>query len=91
MRSTLRVPGTDEVDEAVLAAFHREHPGLRLPPVAIVIAAYNEAGLPRVLDSLPREVCGLPAEVLVVDDGSSDGTASAVRAAGRGLLAACPV
>jgi glycosyltransferase involved in cell wall biosynthesis len=92
MRSAVRLPRTDEIDEAVLAAFDREHPGLSLPPVTIVIAAYNEAaGLARVLHSLPRQVCGLPAEVLVVDDGSSDATASTVRAAGRGLLAACPV
>jgi glycosyltransferase involved in cell wall biosynthesis len=82
----------DAVDEQVLAALAAEHPGLRLPPVAIVIAAYNEAtGLPHVLGTLPREVCGLAAEVVVVDDGSSDGTAEAARAAGRGLVAACPV
>jgi glycosyltransferase involved in cell wall biosynthesis len=43
------------------------------PSVSIVIPAYNEAGtigevIQRVLD------CGLDAEVIVVDDGSSDGT-----------------
>jgi glycosyltransferase involved in cell wall biosynthesis len=91
MRAAVSLPRTDEDDEAVLAAFVREHPDLRLPPVVIVIAAYNEAaGLTRVLGSLPREVCGLAAEVLVVDDGSSDDTADAVRGAGRGLVAACP-
>ncbi len=74
-------PQTDEVDEAVLAAFAREH-GERLGPVVVVIAAYNEAdGLPGVLPALPTEACGLHVDVLVVDDGSLDGTAEA--ASGR--------
>ena len=88
-------PQTDEVDEAVLAAFAREH-GERLGPVVVVIAAYNEAdGLPGVLPALPTEACGLHVDVLVVDDGSLDGTAEAasgaVAATGRGYVAACPV
>jgi glycosyltransferase involved in cell wall biosynthesis len=83
---------TDPVDDGLLADFERDHPGLRLPAVVVVIAAYNEAaGLPRVLASLPEEACGLPVEVLVVDDGSTDGTAAAARGAGRGVVVACPV
>lgn len=84
---------TDEVDEELLALFAREHPGLVFPRAVIVIAAYNEAvGIPAVLASLPREVPGLAvaAEVLVVDDGSTDGTAGAARASGRGYVVACP-
>ncbi|MEO6509863.1 MAG: glycosyltransferase family 2 protein [Nocardioides sp.] len=82
----------DAVDDEVRADLDREHPGLRFPPVVVVIAAYNEAaGLPHVLASLPADVCGLPLEVLVVDDGSTDGTAAAARSAGRGVVAACPV
>ena len=83
---------TDPVDDGLLADFERDHPRLRLPAVVVVIAAYNEAaGLPRVLASLPEEACGLPVEVLVVDDGSTDGTAAAARGAGRGVVVACPV
>jgi glycosyltransferase involved in cell wall biosynthesis len=85
-------PAADPVDDRVLDELAREHPGLRFPPVVVVIAAYNEAaGIPRVLDALPEEVCGLPLEVLVVDDGSTDGTAAVARAAERGIVAACPV
>ena len=58
----MSTPQSDRVDDRVLAELERDHPGLRLPPVVLVIAAYNEAaGLPRVLASLPDEVCGLPA------------------------------
>jgi hypothetical protein len=32
-------PRGDAVDERVLADLAREHPGLRLPPVVVVIAA----------------------------------------------------
>jgi hypothetical protein len=82
----------DEVDDQVLADFTRAQGDLLLPPVAVVIAAYNEApGLPEVLASLPREVLGLATEILVVDDGSTDGTAETVRQAGRSLLVGCPV
>jgi hypothetical protein len=43
--------------------------------IAILIPAYNEAeNIGHVLDDMPREVCGVATEVLVVDDGSRDGT-----------------
>jgi hypothetical protein len=43
--------------------------------VAILIPAYNEAdNIAHVLDDMPAEVCGVRTEVLVVDDGSRDGT-----------------
>jgi Glycosyl transferase family 2 len=43
--------------------------------VAILVPAYNEAeSIGYVLDRMPAEVCGMPTAVLVVDDGSRDGT-----------------
>jgi hypothetical protein len=43
--------------------------------IAILVPAYNEAeNIGHVLDLMPSEVCGAPTSVLVVDDGSRDGT-----------------
>jgi hypothetical protein len=43
--------------------------------IAILVPAYNEAeNIGYVLDLMPEQVCGLPTAVLVVDDGSRDGT-----------------
>ena len=43
--------------------------------VAILIPAYNEAdNVGTVLEQIPAAVCGVGTEVLVVDDGSRDGT-----------------
>jgi hypothetical protein len=43
--------------------------------IAILVPAYNEAeNIGYVLDRMPKEVCALPTAVLVVDDGSRDGT-----------------
>ena len=43
--------------------------------IAILVPAYNEAeNIGHVLDRMPVEVCGVETAVLVVDDGSRDGT-----------------
>src|SRR5258708_13877417 len=52
------------------------------PEISIVIPAFNEAlRLPLTLDRVERhlEKVGVPAEVIVVDDGSRDATAQVVR------------
>ncbi|MPZ87264.1 MAG: glycosyltransferase [Nitriliruptorales bacterium] len=75
------VPGA--VDEAALDDFHARYGRVRLAPVVIVIAAYNEAdGIGPVLDQLPERACDVPVDVVVVDDGSSDETAKAAIAHG---------
>jgi hypothetical protein len=46
--------------------------------VAVVIPAYNEAdSVGDVVRQIPREVCGEPTAVLVIDDGSRDDTSEA--------------
>ena len=55
--------------------------------IAILVPAYNEAdNIAHVLDQMPAEVCGVRTEVLVVDDGSRDGTGDV--AAAHGALVA---
>ena len=59
------------------------HPERFRDRIAILIPAYNEAdNVGSVLERLPGEVCGAPTAVLVVDDGSRDGTGEAARAHG---------
>ena len=54
--------------------------------IAILIPAYNEAdNVGHVLDALPDEVCGVPTAVLVVDDGSRDGTGDVAREHGAAV------
>jgi hypothetical protein len=55
--------------------------------IAILVPAYNEAdNVGTVLDQMPAEVCGVRTEILVVDDGSRDGTGDV--AAKHGALVA---
>lgn len=55
--------------------------------ISIIIPAYNEAGnIPTVLDSLPDEILGCPVEVVVVSDGSEDGTATRARKSGATVV-----
>ncbi len=86
-------PRDQAVDDAAVAAFTESY-GERatsLPPVAIVIAAYNEAGaIGPVIEELPAEVCGLATTVIVVADGCADGTAKEAMTAGA-MVADVPV
>jgi glycosyltransferase involved in cell wall biosynthesis len=62
-----------------------------LPPVALVIAAYNEEGaVGPVVQALPSRVCGLETVTIVVADGCMDATAKEADAAGA-LVCDVPV
>jgi hypothetical protein len=50
--------------------------------LAVVVARDEEAAVGGVLAGLPGEACGLPVDVLLVDDGSRDGTAEIARREG---------
>ena len=88
-----RNPEDQVVDDAAIKALidaYGERAG-GLPPVAIVIAAYNEEGaIGPVIKALPAEVCGLPADTIVVADGCADSTAAEATEAGA-MVADVPV
>lgn len=71
-------PADSAVDAAAIETMRAAYGArtLQLPPVALVIAAYNEEGaIGPVIERLPSVVCGLATEVIVVSDGCADGTA----------------
>ena len=86
-------PRDQVVDDAAIKALTDAY-GERvtgLPPVAIVIAAYNEAGaIGPVIDALPTEVCGLATATIVVADGCADSTVAEAAEAGA-MVADVPV
>ena len=71
--------------------FRDDHPGLALPPVVVLVPAYEEAAtVGAVVSSVPPTMAGLQTAVLVVDDGSADETGARARAAGA-LVCRLPV
>jgi glycosyltransferase involved in cell wall biosynthesis len=81
------------VDDAAATAFFTKNgeQAAKLPPIAIVIAAYNEEGVVgSVVDALPTTLCGLATMAIVVSDGSRDGTVEEASAHGA-LVCDVPV
>jgi glycosyltransferase involved in cell wall biosynthesis len=78
-------------EEEAAERFRHDHPGLALPPVVVVVPAYEEAPtVGAVVASVPRAMAGLATAVLVVDDGSGDDTGARAAAAGA-LVCRLPV
>ena len=65
----------------------RPTPAPTTGPVVLFLPALDEEGtVADVVARAPSVVCGHPVEVLVVDDGSTDGTAARARAAGATVV-----
>ncbi|HTR70258.1 MAG TPA: glycosyltransferase family 2 protein [Mycobacteriales bacterium] len=74
-------PYIPAVRSAALEQFRREHPDLKFAPTVAVIAALDERDcLGAVVEAIPSAACDLAIDTLVVDDGSTDGTAEVARA-----------
>jgi glycosyltransferase involved in cell wall biosynthesis len=68
-------PDTSRITGAALSAFAGTYPDLKLQPLVVVIAAYNEAdNIGAVLDEVPEQISDVPVSLLVIDDGSHDAT-----------------
>jgi hypothetical protein len=67
----------EAIDAAAATAFFTANGdrAAKLPPVVVVIAAFNEEGVVgSVIDALPATLCGLDTAAIIVSDGSRDGT-----------------
>ena len=68
-------PDTSAVTSTALKSFAETYPDLKLQPLVVVIAALNEAAnIGAVLDEVPQQIADIPVSLLVIDDGSTDGT-----------------
>jgi glycosyltransferase involved in cell wall biosynthesis len=78
-------PADIAIDDTALGAMAAQYGDRvrKLPPVALVIAAYNEEGaVGPVVQNLPAEICGLQTATIVVADGCADATGKEADAAG---------
>ena len=79
-RALREAPDTELVTGAAREEFARSHPDVKLEPLVVVIAAYNEAGnIGAVLDEITDEIGGVRVSRLVIDDGSTDATSETAR------------
>ena len=74
-RALREAPDTLVIVGAAREAFASRYPDVKLQPLVVVIAAFNEeANIGAVLDEIPDQIVGIPVSVLVIDDGSTDRT-----------------
>jgi glycosyltransferase involved in cell wall biosynthesis len=80
----------DIVDEAA-RAFRVEFDARPGVPIAVIIPAFNEAEtVDAVVGAVPTRICGMDTEVILIDDGSTDGTKNQAPSAGA-LVCRLPV
>ncbi len=79
-------PGDSDIlaiEDASTARFLAEYGPGPGAPVVVVIAAFDEVeSVGTVVSSIAATICGLAVETIVIDDGSTDGTAVVARSAG---------
>ena len=74
-RGLREAPDTAAITGQARTEFATAHPDLKLQPLVIVIAAYNEAeNIGTVLDEVPLQIADVRVSLLVIDDGSTDDT-----------------
>lgn len=79
--------GLPEDLEKIFDQFRRNYGQLQKTSVIVLIPAYNEEGsIAEVILKVPPHIENLPTEVIVVNDGSTDGTSSVAKNAGAKVL-----
>jgi glycosyltransferase involved in cell wall biosynthesis len=84
LRGAVReAPDADRISVDAVRQFDRDHGPGPGAPLVVVIAALNEVEtVSSVVGSVPASICGLGTDVVLIDDGSTDGTAARAGAAG---------
>ena len=76
-------PDADRLSEAACRAFLTEYGPGPGASIAVIMPAFDEAAtVAGVVAAIPARIAGLDTETIVIDDGSTDGTANEARAAG---------
>jgi glycosyltransferase involved in cell wall biosynthesis len=88
--ATRHLPDAERLVDRAAQVFAGEYgdPGA---PITVIMPAYNEAeAVSGVVQAVPRHMCGLACDVIVIDDGSADGTGRQASQAGA-LVCRLPV